>query len=153
MGWTDISASRKDADSPIDEDLIGDMDANSIYNFDHAVRSGTHATGVRTAMARGTQGFSGSSWASLSVLVNFNTSHEDGQPNFLAAPIVAISLEEIDAGDNWDNYNIASYIEHGTLTATQCYVKVRFTDDTGEVSKDWEGKVHWIAIGLVVSGE
>jgi hypothetical protein len=148
MGWTDISASRKDADSPLDEDLISDLDDNTTYNHDRAIRSGTHATGVRTCMARGRESFSGSAISTIDVPIDF-TAQTDGDPNFGAEPIVCITLEENTGGDVWAPTDSPThYIADGSLTTAGCTVSIKWL-----ATKDFQGWVHWIAIGTVTTGE
>ncbi len=105
-GWTDISASRKDADSPIDEDLIGDLDDNATYNHERAIRSGTHTTGVRTCMARGRTAFDWSTTRVGTVSITFATDADDGDPNFLAAPRVYATLaEDATSSQEWSSFS------------------------------------------------
>ncbi len=147
MGWTDISASRKDADSPIDEDLTGDLNDNTVYNHERAIRSGTHALGVRTCIARGRESFTVTSNSTIAVPIDF-TAQDDGDPNFGAEPNVLLSLEEDTTGYNWQNTSVAHYIEDATLTTSGCTVRIKWLD-----TQSWKGWVHWIAIGTVTSGE
>jgi hypothetical protein len=147
MGWTDISASRKDADSPLDEDLFSDLDDNTTYNYERAIRSGTHATGVRTAMARGKTSFSGSSISTIDVVLDF-TAADDGAPSFSASPIVTTALEENTSGSSWATVIAAHHIKGGTLSATGCTIDVNWGGQA-----NYQGWVHWVAIGDVTSGE
>lgn len=147
MGWTDISASRQDADSPIDEDLVGDIIANTEYNHDNAVRGGTHALGVRLAMARGRTAFGGSSISTIDVVIDF-TAGEDGVPNFSDTPIVTTSIEEDTGGSSWGGVIAAHHIKGGTLSGTGCTVDINWGGTAA-----YYGWVHWIAIGKVTSGE
>ncbi len=149
-GWTDISASRKDADSPIDEDLFSDLDDNTTYNHERAIRSGTHATGVRTCIARGKTAWSFATGEYVIVLIEFDTAL-DGDPNFLAAPTVIMTLEEDPAGsDEWLGEQPSVYLEETTVTASQCSGTVQFTPSSSLTVQGW---IHWIAIGTVMAGE
>jgi hypothetical protein len=149
MGWTDISDSRIDADSFVNVGLVGDMTANPVYNHDHAIRSGTHTTGARTCMARGKTQFSWSDVTTGTQAVSFSDAL-DGDPNFLAAPVVSMRLEESPAGEDWVSNGPATvYLEDDTLDEAGFTARVDFSGS----AFDPTGWVHWIAIGEVQAGE
>ncbi len=127
--------------------MLGDLNDNTVYNKGHAIRSGTHALGVRTCIARGRESFTGSGIITISVPIDF-TAQDDGDPNFGAEPNVLLSLEENTAGDNWLTQLVALYVEDATLTTSGCTARVRWG-----ASNNYQGWVHWIAIGTVTSGE
>jgi hypothetical protein len=155
--FTVISDGRVDADSPIDEDLITDLRENDEYLFERAVRAGTHATGVRLAIARGADDFSDATadgTVSFSGTITFSTADsDDGDPNFDVAPRVILTIER-NGGDAWTAnitaMRIPLHITDGSLSTTG------FTwgfECTVAGPNNIVGKVHWIAIGTVTTGE
>jgi hypothetical protein len=130
--------------------LIADLDDNATYNHDHAIRSGTHVTGVRTCMARGKTLFSWSAADSGTQAVLFSNA-EDGDPDFLTAPIVTLSLQESPSGDAWLNKGpVAVHIDGGTLDENGFTAQIDFFQGD---TLDATGWVHWIAIGEIQVGE
>jgi len=156
MAWTDISSSREDQDSPVDEDLMGDIIDNTEYNFDHAVRGGTHATGVRLAIARGyvqvLDTTVGADYKKTGT-VTFSTDAADGNPNFDSSPFVWMTVREILGGGTYDTwstaiYSVSPYIEDVSPTDFDWCVQFHNGGDPDIGFQLW-----WMAIGAVTAGE
>jgi hypothetical protein len=151
--YTKISAARQDADSPIDEDLIGDLSDHGDYNYDHATRAGTDAAGVRLAFARGTHSFTIGNETLSSEAILFNTA-TDGDPNFASAPSVSITIRE-DSGSAtaWTNIDSMAQLVEDTVTASDFDVSVRLNDGSAPATNAYDGYIDWFAYGAVTSGE
>jgi hypothetical protein len=154
--YTKIAAARKVADKPLDEDLVEDLSDHGDYNFDHAVRGGTDAVGVRLAIARGETDFTAVSQTLVQVDITFATDSDDGDPGFSAAPRVIVTLKE-DATSTNDWTGLAAgdemwvYIEEGYPSTTVCRCQVWFDD--GGAGTNYKGHLQFIAIGEPTAGE
>ncbi|MCP4898882.1 MAG: hypothetical protein GY906_18070 [bacterium] len=161
MGWTDIDDTTFDAESPNVEGLFEDIVENTEYNFEHAVRGGTHAAGVRLATARGAVSFTAVSQTLLQVDITLNgggTDCDDGDPNFDAAPRVILTIREDPTSANdftsggASSFNEMHYwIEEGYPTTATCRCQVWMDD--GSAGPNYKGMIHFIAVGTVTSGE
>jgi hypothetical protein len=156
--FTNIASTRRDADSPVNESLIDDAIENTEYNRERALRCGTHGTGARMALARGTVTFAATGLGAdhlFSGTITFSSDADDGDPNFSAAPRAYLALEEVTTGgyDAWSNTIHPKYIamQAGGISATQLFWEVQF--ENPGASDDISGIVHWEAIGPVTSGE
>ena len=134
MGWTDIANSEFDVDSPITETLMTEIVENGEYNHDHALRTGTHATGVRMAFARGVNstefsiGTNASGEGNDNVTITFSDA-TDGDPKFDSAPNMWFSFTEGTTAPAWASTAVFSaYILQGTLSATQATVRMAVID-------------------------
>lgn len=159
MGWNTIADGSVDADSPVNETLMTNMRDNMVYNHDRAVRSGTHATGVRLAIARGTYDFNITIvTGTVSHAFTFATDATDGDPNFSAAPLVVFGMEEriVTGGGtdcDWatDDTVVTANIQDGTLSSTGMTVDITCRTDSSDTY--CKGTLHWVAFGAVTSGE
>jgi len=154
--WTTIPDSDCDADSPVDEDLMGDLKENVEYLYERAVRGGTHATGVRVVLARGTitdtslTDGAGDIW-NQTVALSFSTAI-DGDPNFDSAPVVVVTPEESSASTDWGTtWQVSASIVEGTRTASGCTIE--WTIRSGPASSTIGVVLNWIAVGLPTAGE
>jgi len=146
MGWTDISAGRQDADSPIDEDLIEDIVGNTEYNHDCAVRSGTHASGVRRALGLVAKTFTQGSANSETVTVTFATDCVE-DPNFNSAPY-PLGQPVLLRNDTTVN-DFPDRCWFLTMTSTGCTVRINY--DAG--SPNSSVTMYFGVVGEVTSGE
>ena len=147
-----IASTRTDGDSSADEDLFTDLAEHSDYNYDHAIRSGTDAVGVRLALARGSKAFTVQSGAAVmgSHTVTLSAAN-DGDPNFLSAPRVFLSVREDDTSATaWSTIDAASAFVEDEPSAATFGIGIRI-DDGGNNS--FKGFVDWLAIGPVTAGE
>lgn len=163
MGWTSITSTRYDADSPIDEDLMGDIVGNGNFLFDSAIRCGTFAVPVRLAEARERHSGGGTESSGFRVTVTVSPTYgvgasaDDGNANFASAPRVVFSLEEdtsSGSGQDWDTDDITitrAYIPDGTISTTGFSCTIVFDGVTSSADVDFY--LHWIAIGPVTPGE
>lgn len=155
--WTNINPNRLDADSPVDEDLTGDVADNELHNFEHALRVGTFATGVRLALARGATAFDvnldGSGNGESVDAVVFATDALDGDPNFDSAPTcLGIAFEELSTGSDINNpTSVTCRIQEGSLTASGFTVVTTVRGGNTTVLVDFN--IHWAFVGPVTAGE
>ena len=151
MGWTNISSGRYDADSPVDEDLIGDIVSNTEYNHDHALRGGTHSTGVRLAVAMGVKTITfGASSYDASSTVTFSSDSDHGDPNFSSSPRVFLSFTTSSASFSTGANNVNFTVGTSTITSTSFDIDLhRNSTSPGTQNVD----VAWLAIGQVTAGE
>jgi hypothetical protein len=159
MAWTSISASRYDQDSPEDEDLWGDLIANAEYNYDHAVRGGTHGAAVRLALGRGEVSFSATTCGAnkeFTGTVTFATpgATYDGDPNFNSAPLITYGLKEVtDATyEAWTTANSIYGISVITTAVSTSAFSYRIKFYNGG-NPDLSGVMYWMAMSPVVAGE
>lgn len=167
--WTIITDGSIDEDSPLTTTLFTNFRGNIEYNFERAARGGTHATGVRLVIARGTKtlaaaagtqiGTSGLYWSNITATaIAFDaTDSADGDPNFLAAttPIILLSCVEDDSGGklNWDAGGVVAgpYVASGSLSDTGFTIECEFlaTSNSAGIGAIFQ----WVAIGLPSTGE
>lgn len=106
MAWTDIAQSDVSANANVTEDTMTALCDNEQYNYDHGVRGGTDAVGVRLVLARGKHLFSakylgapGNTTLPDEIYstgnIYFAGESIDGNPNFISAPLVFVTLEEL----------------------------------------------------------
>jgi len=155
--YTIIANTSVDADSPIDEDLMLDLKENVEHNFEHAVRGGTFAAGVRLAIARGiisdnaTTDGSGHC-APQPTTVTFSSDSVDGNPNFLTAPVVVAVLVEDTSGTAWPSTVSMIYMHNLTnISATGFTGEWKVMNFTA--TTNYKVFIHWIAVGFVNTGE
>ena len=156
MGWTDISDSSFDADSPITDTLMQQIVENGEYNHDHAIRGGTNAAGVRLALSRHK-----SSEFTISMDANGNGSvgwditvanATDGAPNFANAPVpVGFMCEDSGGGASaWGNGAVYSVKLVSSSTTT---VSTRIAVVNGPASTTIKGYLYVTLLEEVTSGE
>lgn len=159
MGWTSISDTRTDSDSPVDEDLLVDLSDNSQYNYDHALRCGTDSSGVRLVLARGAIEIDETSViadVAMTGTVTFATvGHaDDGDPNFNSTPRIEFGFEEDSTGGYVEWKATAGVRAWGAVltavSSTAFSYRVQFENNSGI---DIKGYVHWAAIAEPSTGE
>ena len=157
--WTDITSTRVDADSPVDEDLVGDLNDNSKSLREQALRCGTNTTGVRLTLARGRFAanitLDGSGNGVDTNTITFSSSATDGDPNFSAAPTcLGLTFEESSvAGDEVGSPSEISLTinESGGVTATAANLVTVIRGGTTGVTINYY--IHWAFVGPMTSGE
>jgi len=154
--WTAITDGTFDEDSPVTDALLEDIVENTEYNNEHAVRAGTHAAGVRLALARATatSEFTISTDANGDGSVSWDitiANATDGAPNYSAAPtVVGYSCEDSGGGTAWGNGCIYSVRTTGTSTST---INTRIAVTNGPASTSIKGYLTYALVGPVTSGE
>ena len=154
--YTNISASRVDADSPVDEEFGGDAADNDQHLFEHALRCGTYATGVRLALARGATdldiNLDGSGNGQSSDAITFTTAL-DGNPAFSVAPTcIGLVFEELSTGgDVGTPTSLMVRIEEGSLSTSGFTVVTTVRGGGATVTVDF--RIHWAFVGAPSSGE
>ena len=172
MGWTTIVPTRYVQNEPETVKLWGDMIANTEYNYNHALRCGTNAAGVRLCETHGevtgtdvnavvNKTFTGTVTFAEDAYLIIVGYLSDGtpiyapcDPKFSAEPTVALSLEEVTAGghDAWTPANLIWSVSTVTtaITSTGFSWSVQFVNTAGA---DLSFKLIWQAIGLPTAGE
>lgn len=160
MAWTSISASREDTDSPVDEDLVGDIIANTEYNFDHAMRCGTHGFSERKAFAAGIVAFSDASADTDQTFAGTVTFATDCgtpnliNPNFDSLPYITFGFQESTAGGAaaWTpTNNIRGWSATITARSATAFSYLIAFDCNSTVNL--AGWLHWYAVADVTAGE
>ena len=157
--WTDISAARLDADSPVDEDLSNDLNDNDKSIRERQLRCGIHSAGVRLALARNATTLdvtlSSNSGQSTDAIV-FSSGAADGNPNFSATPTcIGLVFEELSSGADLGatgGISITCQIEEGSLSTTG-FTAITTVLNAGTASGTVDFKLHWAFVGPVTSGE
>ena len=153
--WTDIADATFDADSPTTATLWEDVIENTEYNNDHALRGGTHASGVRLGFARGKSSeFSIVTDGSGNGNVTWNitiSSATDGDPNFSATPTaIGFVCEDSGGGTAWNSLAVYSVrITGGSSTVINTRIAVAHAGATVTI----KGYLYWNLVGAVSSGE
>ncbi len=162
MAWTVIPDGDVDADSPVDEDLMGDLKDNVTYNFESGMRGGTFAVPNRLAYARGAALFSGATDGNGDAIITlsgivFSSAASDGNPNFIpGVPLITGSLiEDSTTGSNqtWTKKGmiVSWFIEDGSLDETGFTVSVSVWN--GANSTNIGGTFYWQAVAAASAGE
>ena len=157
-----INSTRTDADSVPDEDLFDDLRLRGDYLFESQLRCGEDAdtSRVRLAYARGRTAFTDPTAAGGTIVVSGTIAYStatDGDPNFSGVPAVIVSLESDDSGgsNEWDQgadeILVTVHVDYGTITTSQFDYVVKGINLDG--AEDFDGFIHWQAIGPVTSGE
>ncbi len=153
--WTNIAAGSVDVDSPITTTLLTNLRDNGAYNNERALRSGTHATGVRLAFARGKEAISdttdGGGLAKIVATITFSSGSTDGNPNFTSVPTVYVCLEEDTIGAAWTDVHLW-HVFVDDIPTTSGFTATVFGSGLANTTV-YNGFVNWIAVGPVTSGE
>lgn len=155
MGWTALTQASVETLDNLNVDLMTDIVDNKSFLFDSACRAGTFAIPVRLAMARGAVDLGAADNATDTAAVVFADDADDGDPNFSAAPVVLLGLEEDSSGGlaDWESDDTVVervFINDSSLSATGFTIEAEL--NTGAAS-NWGITVNWIALGAVTSGE
>ncbi len=157
MGWTVLTSSDTDVGSSVNDTLMDAIRGNLDYNFDHALRCGTHAAGVRKAVAYGEEDFSLSTpWTTVvsgqlykqnsgTLTITFSTESDDGNPNFNATPRIWYGFEDADDTDWASNYVIPQFVI--TSQSSTQFQGIIYALADASVALD--GHLWWLAIGDV----
>jgi hypothetical protein len=90
------------------------------------------------------------------VTITFSSGSTDGNPNFSVAPNVYLSLMEDTSGGAQDWFTqlvqATAHVVNASITTTQFQFEVIGRRGTGTAG-NLAGVVHWLAMGLVTSGE
>ena len=174
--YVDVPTTDTDQDSPVKTAVVTQLNTNTKYNHDHALRCGYDAAavfpntteGVPVRLAVG-QGWTGTGVGEADtgaapggvdkrydITFNFS-SFTDGDPNYDSAPTVMVQIERNTANAGWDETRGFGAV-HGKsvcvfltgVTASTAYITVAFENPA---NADTRGYINVIAIGPVTSGE
>ncbi len=161
MAWTTIPSTDVDADSPVDEDLMGDLNDNVQYVFDSAIRGGAFATPLRSVYCGGYFTFSGTTSSGGDFdngpnAIDFDADSQLGAPNFAVGelPLVTFSLAEDKASGqtDWGNFDsVCAYIEYPLHDNEGVSITIKGRGGLNTVA--YAGRCYWQAIGGAADGE